>query len=1075
MLRRRQSVKSKPDLKRRKSTSSAHSVHLEHIDPAVAQRDAQIAACQAYTRAQSRTQADMSLFPPTPDSSPRRNLTDFRGSSRDDSVTPRHGRENSTDLRRRQSVRFVGSCSAQGRVYQDPIPYSRHNRKEMGPESAQVPDECDTNSTRSYALEGRDGHLAVRKPRQPSREPPPVPLPGIAAGYFESLVAAEEYYTPEDDIASAPSSYRRLRRSRSLFTSDDQVAIRKSQEGSISILSGKLPSSQQLPASNPRRMLQFDHKEKNAPSTTTVLRGPKSMSFLRNRATRSASNASRDGNMRSHGLAEKELDSGGQDSQQLTPKTSTFFGSKPRRNDPEIRKSLRSSHSIDGIGETDANLRTPQSKDEGFKTKARKVSKSLKTKLKTFFSLTKSEEEPASIPDQHIDSQKTHVTEGFASLLSSHADLESHDEQDWGSIHRVPAKMPSVQTVPANLIRSNRGSLESLRSERERKISDDKSMTSWVHSGPSTLTSQQQQMWKELERQRLSIITENGMHTPSSSFPRKALGTQLFQHGDSEIGKPGPPGPIVDSQRIFSALMKRSKAVKKQASFTEEQQRHLGTENAHPLRAISSAESLRGPLEGTPKTIRFVASHQNICNRTDPTATPTRGPKTDRLPDHRGITASQFRTGSPATLSSRQLRLEQATKEAIGLCAAFKAGRSRSGTDTSTTSEITDSKPSSEVHKDLPKSASLPPLIEEPKPLTDRGSAFFGSPTSHLFRTASPYRRALRKSMEEERGAKQQQESLLSEVRVSENGTQIHRFNTPDNTIRTNSESATNPDYTESVYSTDDYTTGAGQDGRDGSNKCEPPAAARESIPMSTPVTYQPAGYRADSSSVSSIDWKALLSANIAKLEPSPNAPKPSEIEFALPTMPKNYTSGHFRESAQINNDYDDEDTEELYEPPTHRPTLPTSPLAVVEPNVVKLSPIQRSVKRTTPPSSTSRPLMENDSPTGVAPPIPVKSPLRAVPSTLKLTRPSTSRSVTPSVSSSPGLTAAVQRQFGPVSSKRYDSTFVTYDGSHNDGDVYGSHRGGDSQPTGRLRMAELLQNGGLQRIHSSDETGAFL
>lgn len=43
MLRRR-SFKSKPDLRRSKSTSSAHGVVLEHLDPTIAQRDAHIAA-----------------------------------------------------------------------------------------------------------------------------------------------------------------------------------------------------------------------------------------------------------------------------------------------------------------------------------------------------------------------------------------------------------------------------------------------------------------------------------------------------------------------------------------------------------------------------------------------------------------------------------------------------------------------------------------------------------------------------------------------------------------------------------------------------------------------------------------------------------------------------------------------------------------------------------------------------------------------------------------------------------------------------------------------------------------------
>jgi hypothetical protein len=149
------------------------------------------------------------------------------------------------------------------------------------------------------------------------------------------------------------------------------------------------------------------------------------------------------------------------------------------------------------------------------------------------------------------------------------------------------------------------------------------------------------------------------------------------------------------------------------------------------------------------------------------------------------------------------------------------------------------------------------------------------------------------------------------------------------------------------------------------------------------------------------------------RLESSPPSPsKPSEIEYALPTMPKSFSGGHVRESAQIHEDYDEE--MKTPEPPTRKPTLPTSPLATVEPNVVKLPPQQRSLKRTTPPAN-RRSLHENDAPSGV-PPIPPKSALRAAPSLLRRAGPNIGYSVTPSISSSPGLSAAVQRQFGPVS-----------------------------------------------------------
>lgn len=48
---------------------------------------------------------------------------------------------------------------------------------------------------------------------------------GAAGDYINTLFTSEEYYTPEDDIASMPSSYRKLRKSRSMFTNRGNVAV----------------------------------------------------------------------------------------------------------------------------------------------------------------------------------------------------------------------------------------------------------------------------------------------------------------------------------------------------------------------------------------------------------------------------------------------------------------------------------------------------------------------------------------------------------------------------------------------------------------------------------------------------------------------------------------------------------------------------------------------------------------------------------------------------------------------------------------------------------------------------------
>ncbi|KAK3336433.1 hypothetical protein B0T19DRAFT_38885 [Cercophora scortea] len=1055
---RRLSVKSKSDLKRRKSTSSTHGVHLEHIDPAVAQRDAQIAACEAYSRAQNRTRSETPLFPPTPESSPRRRQANSSGIARDENKTPCHEREHSQDLRHRQSVRFMGPCSVQGRSNQGRGTDPRRGSTDLDPDTPQERDEYDRNSLDSYILGNNDKRHSAQQPCRPSRDPPPVPLPRIAADYLDALVAGDEYYTPEDDIASAPSSFRRLRRSRSMFTSDEDDDIRRSQEGTHSFLSGVLHGSKVAPSFTNRRMLHSDNRDNKPSPTAPQLRAPKSMSFLRTRNIPSGSNTSGDCNNRSLGPPEilrlsedNKSHASEQGSPRLLSKPSTFFSSRSRRSEPGIRKSLRSSSPVGGSG-TANDQTTPLGKEDGLKVKARKVSKSLKTKLKSLFSLAKSEEEPPSVPNQHIEAQRTHVTEGFGSLLSSTSEQEPRFAVDWSSIHRVPSKIPSLQTVPANLIHSNKGSLESLRSERERKVSDEKSLTSWANSGPSTLTSQQQQQWKEWERQRLSIIKENGTHAPSPSIRRKALGTQLFQHDENALGCPIRPGPVIDSQRVYSALMKRVRETNNQTFQVQGQHDNSGNNHINTLHSMQSEESLgQAPLH-TPRAIRCVVLDRDSCD------TPTRASKKSSRAESQVLQAIQPRTGSPTTPGSRKIYFESAR-----ICAGNNDGRSASAS--SNISNLSHPCADPFTGGDRDPTWHVNPVLEaeEQQPHPDQCSALLDTPTAHLFRTASPYRRALQDSIREEEATRKQRR-LGSELQTSESGTQIHVVQQSDDNIKTDSESANYHDYSESVYSTDEPGDVQYQDTpRAVENPGQPMSSLVDGDgPACSPLTYRPAGYRVDSSA-SSIDWKTWLSANVAKLEPSPTS-KPSEVEYALPTMPKSFPSGHIRELAQTHDDYDDQDLD-VFEVPTHKPTLPTTPLAAVEPNVVKLSPQQRSVKRATPPSS-RQPLLENDSPV-CAPPIPVKSALRSTPSHIKRA----GHSITPSLASSPGLTAAVQRQFGPVAKRSLDfnTDYQRYGGP-------GADVGGDGNDDHTYESYGMENRGaGGMRMISCDETRAFI
>ncbi|SPQ19539.1 5835d3f1-c08a-49c0-ab6d-f4daa8b81667 [Thermothielavioides terrestris] len=503
-------------------------------------------------------------------------------------------------------------------------------------------------------------------------------------------------------------------------------------------------------------------------------------------------------------------------------KSSTLFGSRSRRTDLKLRKSLRSSSTTEDLAASSSGPLNYPAEQKTLSLKTRKASMSLRLKIKNFFSGTKPDEGAASIPCQHIESQRSRVTV----IPTPSDDAEAPADQDREVIRGPPARVPSLQIVSPGLVHSSRASVVSLKSERDRNVSDGSSLTSWVHSGPSTLTSQEQQQWREWERQRLSIIRENGARTPSTSLPRQPHGSGLFQPPESAAGRPVASRPVVDSQRIYSALVKRMHALglKMKEKTAEERSEAVESDRSappkeHPDRSASN----------TPDTIRPGDEEQAVSG-------------------HNGIFAQDDAQ-------------------------------------------------------------------------SDWRSRVVDSPASYLFRTASSYRRALRKSMQEEQNAWAQQSSASEQD--SDTGTQVRHSSQFTGLLASESNSAKDLDYAESIYSSDDGVFGSAL-----------PSAAtkKQSVMVETPAMYRAGGCR-EASAASSIEWKTWLSANIGKFEPSPTPSKPAEAVFGQPTMPRSVLSGHFastrrhvREQAQIHDEddhMDDDKGGDVFSSAERKPALP--------------------------------------------------------------------------------------------------------------------------------------------------------
>ncbi len=459
------------------------------------------------------------------------------------------------------------------------------------------------------------------------------------------------------------------------------------------------------------------------------------MSFLRSHRDRKGSLTSRGG---SEATEASQPGQAPQHQQFLKSQQPFFFRSKSKRSDQGtvgMRKSLRGSSSSGTTPGPAPGNGVVVKRDGSLRDKARRASRSLKLKIKNLFSLSKSEDDQTGLPDQHIQSQKSHISSLFDSSHVPVAGPQARHSSNGSSLSRVPSNVASIHNVPSKqLIRSHRGSVESLKSEKE--VSDEKSrVTSWTSSNTATIASQQQ-AWSEWERQRLSVIKENGAHCPSPSIRRPGVGTPPVRSQESFCQAHSPTqdlgAPKINSQRVYSALMKRLNETKQLAQMVEQQRLSSG-EQSDPFRTMSpgsssvcSSPDMREDATAATITIRRVPpSNENLPKPS------RRGSKSQRQISRCEAAAAWEEylenEGKPAEVRSRQRSSSASTG---GSYVAYPKAAPGDGRGLSP--------------GPLPRGDRSPPAG---RALSDRSSAFFGSPTRHLFRTNSPFRRALQENM----------------------------------------------------------------------------------------------------------------------------------------------------------------------------------------------------------------------------------------------------------------------------------------------------------------------------------------
>ncbi|KAK8075023.1 hypothetical protein PG997_009686 [Apiospora hydei] len=757
---------------RRKSISSVKSVQLLHMSPEQAERDARVAATQAFRQARERSATESALWPPS---------RQLNRPSLDRHYSSPDRRSNDSTSCQQHSVRFVkpklSGSLAQLRRQHDKTP-SRVSRtarpRTLGTVAPGLRPTTDRTPASGIAFTAK----------------------GTAGDYINALITSEEYYTPEDNIASEPSSYRRIRKSKSLFSSFDGAA------------SGATETESKFSGNVPRPSLGSAYCQPVENIPPAELKTPKSMSFLKSRRDQARPLPARRKSLPLVARAANALpleSTGEQD----TSQSFQLLGSKPHKAGKTLRRTLRNTSDTTESGSF--NLSKTSSRDKTIGKKARKASHTLKTRIKSFFSLAKSENDEEAFPPQQIEAQKTHVVEVEAEASVAHDALLED-----ATLSRVTSGVPSLHAVPSEQqLRSHQVSLESLRSER--KVSDEKSrVTSWTNSDvhTSTATSSQGGEW---ERQRLSVIKETGAHIPSSASRRPDLARQwtdmnpFANFPPEEI--PAGSSANVDSQRIYSALMKR---------LNETQQASLafgkGTRRSLERTSADDATSLRSSLA---PTIRHVVSNERWVFRRNPRV----------------------------------------------------------------------------------------------RALSARPSAFFGSPTCHLFRTQSPYRRALQGSI----SATETTELIASPKSSEFNPFMPSLNNLPIRSVsRCDSDADGKLHYSESIYSNEEENSRLTSYTRPLMDSFPSPPSNHGAVTIfvDPPKPQIPTkSHHRLTSTASSVEWKTWLSANVSKLEDSTLADDLRGGDgqvLTLTQLPP--ASGHRREKAQIS-DCDEED-ENYNEPP---------------------------------------------------------------------------------------------------------------------------------------------------------------
>lgn len=357
-------------------------------------------------------------------------------------------------------------------------------------------------------------------------------------GSFSTVVPYSGQDCIESRVFPNPSSYRRIRKSKSMYTP------RKAP--SIIFTNG-------TPPEKARHSISNDQPLPHRPDLRN------SMSFVRGATDYISRNSSDVENRDAAIQMAREQYLRQLEDQRLKERPSFLHPVKRRKSQKAFRRTVRTSstNSYGSAISSSDHYAVKGTKNQGFGRKARELSFSLKDKLKRVF--RKSSQLEEGIPTQQLDATRAHFRDYLPATSGVDRDYKPVSPLNGSVLRRTNSRSSSLlSATPQDGKDYREGSIRSVRSDDS--ITNGRSrVTSWTNSTVANTVNTRDIL---IDKKRLSIIQENGgQHHSSKRAHLDGIASDgryaVFRKPLRSDSTGGRSTGAVNSQRVYSALMRK--------------------------------------------------------------------------------------------------------------------------------------------------------------------------------------------------------------------------------------------------------------------------------------------------------------------------------------------------------------------------------------------------------------------------------------------------------------------------------------------------------------------------------------